>query len=263
LLSGRTFRTSDDAASEKVAIVNRRFAQTYFADTEPIGRRLRAVDDEGNGDWLTVVGVAPDIQHDDIDDILRPTYYLPLAQSVPQFVFLAVRSTGADAAPLAASLAKAVHEIAPDQPIYYLRTVDAWIAIIRASNRFLAGLFGTFAFAGLVLAAVGVYGVAAYAVTQRTGEIGVRRALGAADASVVKLIAGRSAADLAWGLAVGLGLALGLGRQVASFFYQAQTFDPVVLLGVPLVLVAAVALATWVPARRALRIEPAAALRGE
>jgi predicted permease len=263
LVSGRPFRSSDAADSEKVAIVNRRFAEAYFEGVEPIGRRFRQVDEAGGGPWLSVVGVAPDLQHDDIDDTLRPTYYLPLAQSVPQFAFVAVRSVGAEAAPLAPSLLKAVHEIAPDQPVYYLRTVDDWIAIVRASNRFLAGLFGSFAFAGLVLAAVGVYGVAAYAVTQRTGEIGVRRALGARDSSVVRLVAGRSAQDLAWGLTVGLGLAIALGRQVGSFFYEAQALDPVVLLSVPLVLVGAVGLATWMPARRALRIEPAVALRGE
>jgi ABC-type antimicrobial peptide transport system permease subunit len=158
---------------------------------------------------------------------------------------------------------KAVAGIDPDQPLYYLRTLDEWVAQVRWSNRFLAGLFIVFAFAGLGLAAIGVYGMAAYAVAQRTGEIGLRRALGARDRAVVGLVAGRSLRDLAWGLGIGLLLALGLARPVAGMFYGVEAFDLPTFATVPLVLAVAVVFATLIPTRRALGVEPAAALRNE
>jgi ABC-type antimicrobial peptide transport system permease subunit len=199
---------------------------------------------------------------DEIDDGLQSTFYRPLAQDVPRFVFLAVRTQG-EAGQLKTSLQKAVTALDPDQPVYFLRTLDEWAAIVRWSNRFIATLYGLFALAGLALAAIGVYGMSAYAVAQRTAEIGVRRALGARDGEVVQLVAGRSARDLAWGLGIGLGLAAALAQPVSNMFYGVEAFDLPTFSLVPFVLLGAVALATLVPVRRALGIEPATALRQE
>ncbi|HEX9801461.1 MAG TPA: ABC transporter permease [Thermoanaerobaculia bacterium] len=262
LAAGRGFAAADDADSERVAIVNRTFVERYFEGSDPLGRRLRAVGQGEPGPWLRVVGVAPDVLQDEIDDPLSPTYYVPLAQDPPRFAFLAVRASGS-AATLKEPLRKAVAELDPDQPVYFLRTLDEWVAIIRWSNRFLAGMFATFALAGLALAALGVYGMAAYAVAQRTAEIGLRRALGAHDRAVISLVAKRSAQDLAWGLALGSLLAVALARPLAGMFYGVEAFDPPAFGAVPLVLFVAVAIATAVPARRALRVEPASALREE
>ena len=153
--------------------------------------------------------------------------------------------------------------IDPDQPVYFLRTIDEWNAIIRWSSRFLSLVYVVFALAGLVLAAIGVYGTSAYAVAQRTAELGLRRALGAGDATVLRLVAGRARRDLAWGLGIGLALAAALARLLAGMFYGVEPFDLPTFAGVPHVLLAAVALATLVPARRALSVEPATALRQE
>jgi predicted permease len=262
LAAGRGFTTADDGGSERVAIVNRTFVERYLDGADPIGRRLRAVGQDGEGPWVRIVGVAPDLLQDEIDEPLSPTYYLPLAQDPPRFAFLAVRTSG-PAAPLKEALRKAVAELDPDQPVYFLRTLDEWVAIIRWSNRFLAGMFVTFALAGLALAAIGVYGMAAYAVAQRTSEIGLRRALGADDSAVFGLVARRSALDLAWGLGVGALLAVALAQPLAGMFYGVEAFDAPTFAAVPLVLLAAVALATALPARRALRVEPAVALREE
>jgi len=262
LAAGRGFTAADDAGSERVAVVNRTFVERFLGGADPIGRRLRAVGQEENGPWVRIVGVAPDLLQDEIDEPQSPTYYLPLEQDPPRFAFLAVRTSG-PATALKEPLRKAVAELDPDQPVYFLRTLDEWVAIIRWSNRFLAGMFVTFAFAGLALAAIGVYGMAAYAVAQRTSEIGLRRALGAGDRAVFGLVARRSAHDLAWGLGTGALLAVALAQPLAGMFYGVEAFDAPTFAAVPLVLFAAVALATAVPARRAVRIEPAVALRDE
>ncbi len=262
LLSGRAFSATDDASGERTAIVNRKFVERYFPGEEPLGKRFRPATEDGSAAWLRVVGVCPDLVQDDLEELPAPTYYLPIAQETPRFAFLAVRTAG-DAAALKESMRKVVAGLDPDQPVYYLRTLDEWNAIVRWSNRFLAGVFVVFAFAGLVLAAIGVYGMSAYAVAQRTAEIGVRRALGAVDRSVIRLVAGRSARDLAWGLGLGLLFATALAQPVSSMFYDVDAFDLPTFVAVPLVLLFAVALATLIPARRALRIQPAAALRQE
>ena len=264
--SGRAFAATDVAGAEPVAIVNREFADRYFPGEDPLGHRFRqAVPADSQAEpkpWLRIVGVSPSLQHDDIDDDVSPTFYRPIAQEVPRFAFLAVRSA-TDAAALKTPLQKTVTAMDPDQPVYFLRTVDEWAAIVRWSNRFLAGLYVVFALAGLALAAIGVYGTSAYAVAQRTSEIGVRRALGAKDAAVVKLVSGRSARDLAWGVGFGLALALALAKPVSGMFFGVEPFDLPTFALVPAVLGIAVALATAVPVYRALGIEPSVALREE
>jgi hypothetical protein len=221
LVSGRDFTAADDADGEKVAIVNREFVRRHFGADDPLGKRFRLAsppDAESQPrPWLRIVGVSPDLLQDEVDDGLQPTFYQPIAQDVPRFVFLAVRTAG-EAAALKTSLQKAVTALDPDQPVYFLRTLDEWSAIVRWSNRFIATLYGLFALAGLALAAIGVYGMSAYAVAQRTAEIGVRRALGARDGEVVQLVAGRSARDLVWGLGLGLVLAAALARPVSGAF---------------------------------------------
>ena len=224
--------------------------------------RIRQALEDGSAPWCRIVGVAPDLQQDDLDDTLSPTFYVPIAQDVPRFAFLAIRAAS-DPEPLKSALRKAVAELDPDQPVYYLRTIEEWTAIVRWSRSFQANLFVVFALAGLALAALGVYGMSAYAVAQRTAEIGVRRALGAVDRAVIRLVAGRSVRDLVWGMGFGLVLAVALARPVAGQFYGVDAFDLPTFAAVPLVLALAVALATLVPTRRALGIEPAAALRQE
>jgi len=155
--------------------------------------------------------------------------------------------------PLAFRLERSVTQIGTE--------VRAALRAVRKSHGF--ALFATLALAGLALAAIGVYGMAAYAVAQRTAEIGLRRALGAHDRAVFALVARRSAFDLAWGLGFGSALAVALAQPLAGMFYGVEAFDPPTFGAVPLVLLAAVALATVVPARRALRVEPVAALREE
>ncbi|MFN7942923.1 MAG: ADOP family duplicated permease [Thermoanaerobaculia bacterium] len=263
LLAGRNLAATDGAGDRRVAVVNRRLVDALLPAGEPIGRRIRFASQDGSEPWWTIVGVAPDLQQDRVDNELQPTFYVPLAQDVPSFAFLALRAAPGQAAALAPALRKAITELDPDMPVYYLRTVAEWVSTGRFGAQFLASLFGFFALAGLVLAAAGVYGLAAHGVLRRAGEIGLRRALGAADGAIVRLVVGRGLADLAWGLALGAGIAAALARPVASFFYGVRAFDPAVFLAVPAVLLVAALAAALAPTRRAVRIDPATALRQE
>jgi len=263
VLAGRGIEPRDDSTSEAVTVINRRMASTLFKEEDPIGRRIRLVSGESSRPWLRIVGVVPDLQQASILTPLGSTFYVPIAQNAPRFAFLAVRTERDDAHALAPAMRKLVTGIDPDQALYWVRTIGDWIRVRRFLSAFLASLFGAFAIAGLLLAATGVYGVLAYSVVRRTSEIGVRRALGARNSTIIGLIATRSLRDLAWGVGFGALLAAALARPLASWFYGVHAFEPAVALVVPAVLLVATLLAAAAPTLRALRLDPAAALRNE
>ena len=263
ILSGRGLTAGDDSGGERVAVVNQRLVHDFFRDANPIGRRIRFAVRNGETPepWRRIVGVVPDVYQGHVEDGMRPVFYVPLAQDVQRFAFVAVR-TADDPRPLGPAISRAIAALDPDQPVYWIRTVSDWVAIGSFGSRFLASLFSIFAGAGLLLATVGVYSVVGYTVASRTSEIGVRRALGAPDSGVVGWILRGSARDLAIGLAVGSLLAAALMGPVAGIFHGVvRAFDPATWIALPLVLAAATALACLGPALRALQIDPAAALR--
>ena len=261
-LQGRAITAQDRADSTKVALVNLSFAQRAWPGEDAIGKRVKMNPTVADSEYATVVGVVPDTVQGEMDTGLRATVFLPMAQQPSSFMSFAVRTDG-DPYLLADAVRAAVQRVDADLPVYWLRTMDDWLDIALWDSQLLMKLFGTFAVFALVLAVSGIYAVLAYAVSQRTREIGVRRALGARDPGILRMVLAQGGVQLGIGLAAGLLLALGFGKLLSNFLFEVQGFDPVTFFGVAVMLAASSMLAGLVPARRALRVQPMVALRYE
>jgi putative ABC transport system permease protein len=242
--------------------VNQILAEKFWKAENPIGRRLRLGQNEDQGDWLTVVGVVPNVMQDELEEELNPAVYLPVAQSESRFISVIVRTQG-DPLNLSDDLRKSVEQLDPDLPVYWVRSLEEWITLNRFDSTFMATLFGIFAIVAIVLAAAGQYSVLAYTVGQRTKEIGVRRALGALDQTILNLFLNQGLKQFLIALLIGLPIAMGFARILQSQFVGVSSFDPTTLVVVPLTLLLVTIIAGIFPARRALRVDPAVALRAE
>jgi predicted permease len=265
LRRGRLFDETDRQGAERVAIVSESVASACWPNQDPLGRRL-TMDDPKEGRWLTVVGVVGEIRQSDLAAEPLPMIYVPQRQEYHSFFMASmaflVRAPG-DPRALAGALREQVRALDPELPVDRIDLLDRLIAGSLAEPRFRTALLLGFALLALVLALVGIYGVTAYEVARRRGEIGVRRALGAQTADVLRLVIGRTARLLAAGLAVGLVGALATTRLLTGFLFSVRPLDPATFVAVPAVLAAAAVLASLVPARRAARVDPAVALRYE
>jgi len=257
LLSGRSFTDGDGAAAPKVAIVSRSLARRNFGNRDPIGHRLRLADS-----LLTVVGVVADVGYEGIGKPASPALYVPYAQSTFSGVWIAVRGSIAPAS-LIAPIRDAIHAVDPLMNARDLRTMDEMLADTMVRPRFQAWLLTTFGGLALVLAAVGIYGVIAYNVSQRTSEIGLRLALGAPRASVVALILQRGMMPVVVGLAIGLAAAFAFSRVMNGLLYGVSPTDAPTLVGVTILLAGVAIAAAYMPARRAARLDPLSALRSD
>jgi predicted permease len=262
MMDGRPFRATDRDDSLLVAIVNRLFVERYWPKESPIGKRVK-FDRESDNPWVTIVGVVPNIVQNEVQEPLRPAVYVPLAQDPQQFMSLAVRARGRDPMELAEPVRKAVLAIDRDLPLYWVRSLQTWIDMGRFGTNFLASLFSIFAVLGLILGGVGQYALLAYSVSLRSREIGVRRALGAKDRSVLGLLVRQSVKYLAIGLSTGLILSVGFARFLAFLLYGVEPFDPTTFVVVSVVLAVTAVLAALMPARRALAVDPIVVLRYE
>lgn len=265
LLGGRAFRSSDAAGAQPVAIVNESFARTHLPGVEAVGSRIRRIRGGQPEPWLTIVGVVPDLLMQGIgnNDASPAGYYIPIAQSdVGRSVRIALRTRG-DPAGLAPLVRAAVAGLDPDLAIYDVRTMRR---VIERQTWFYT-VFGTFFMAfgicALLLAAAGLYGVMSFAVTQRTREMGVRSALGAQGRQLVLLVMRQSVIQLGLGLVLGLALALVASGGLQPVLYRVSPRDAVVFTLVVLTLAAASLLASFLPALRVTRIDPAVALGSE
>jgi putative ABC transport system permease protein len=263
VLEGRAFGTEDREETLPVAIVNRSFAARHFSEGNAVGSRIRVGGDEGGEPWRTIVGVAPDLHMSGAEDAEPEGFYVPLAQDTGvRFMSIAARSTGVPAA-LAPAFRNAVAGVDADIPIYWVRTLDD---VIAAENWFygvFGALFSIMGIVALLLAAIGLYGVMSFSVSRRTREMGVRMALGAEPGDVVLLVLRQGAGQLALGLVLGLAGALALSGLLANFLFGVNPRDPATFGAIVLVLALTGLLASWVPARRATRVDPAEALRYE
>jgi predicted permease len=260
LVAGRFFGPQDTAASEMVAVVDEDFAAKLARSGTVLGQRF-VLDPQGaTPRAATVVGVIRPVQMDDIDDTREPSLLVPYAQRPTRFFSVLVR-TRADAAGFGAQLAAHAQALDADTPAYWVRTYDIVLREATFGERVLVRVFGAFGLVALGLATAGLYGVIAFSVGQRTREIGVRRALGAPDRRVLAAVAGRSAWQIGLGLALGVAVGIPFARMLAAPIAHVVEVTPSSALSVVLVLGVVAALATWIPARRALRIEPLAALR--
>ena len=265
LIAGRLFNAGDFAPSSSVVIINQAFAKAYYAGRDPVGQhfRFRGFDPkEKTLAWSTVVGVVGDVRHTRPEDAPAPQAFLPFTQADPTRAFVAVRA-GIPPAQLIPSIRRVVAEVDPTQAVADIHTMGQRAEDANARRRFQTFLLAVFAAAALFLAAVGLYGSMAYAVKQRTPEIGIRIALGAQRNDVLKLILGQGIALTLAGLALGTVAALVLTRLLASLLYGIAPSDPATIVIVPLVLVAVSLIACYVPARRATRVDPMVALRYE
>ena len=263
LLRGRFFDARDRDGSQPVAIVNETFARRFFPNEDPLGRRFLYGDPGSDDDqWLTIVGVVADMKRTDFNSEVRPETFFPHAQGAATSMMLVVRGAG-DAASLAGLVRSQVRALDPDQPVFSVRTMEEQLSDRRAQHRFNMILLAVFAALALVLAAVGLYGVMAYSVTQRTHELGVRMALGARAADVFRLVVGRGMLLAALGVGAGLLASLALTRVMASLLYGVSATDPLTFGGVALALAAVAFVSCYLPARRATKVDPMGALRYE
>lgn len=265
VLAGRDFDARDRADSLPVAIVSQSLAQRLWPQREPLGQRFQPNPRSEDAPWLTVIGVVGDVKMGMEGFGLNRNdrgeqFYRPYAQQPLNFVSPVIRVAGDQPLAFADALRAAVTATDPDIPVYWLRSMQDWLAIVAFDLRLMAKLFGTFALFALVLACAGLYAVLAYTVATRTREIGVRRALGASRGNILGLIARQSAIQVAIGLAVGGLLGVGFGKALAMVLYRVGSFDPQTFLTVCAVLGSAAVMATWLPARRALAVEPNRAL---
>jgi len=259
LRSGRLFAQSDRGDAPQVAIVNERLARQEFPGESAIGKRIQLGPPESP--YVEIVGVVADTRHQGLGDAAPSQLYLAYAQQPFGGMTAVVRGRSAPA--LATALRREVREVDPDQPVALLRTMDEVIANGVARPRFITLLLGAFAGLALVLAVVGIYGVVAYSVAQRTQEFGIRMALGADARRVLSGVVGQAARVTAIGVAIGAAAALVMSRGLAELLFEVEATDPTTYVGISLVLLAATVLASWIPARRATRVPPIAALRND
>ena len=263
LRQGRAFEERDGLDGEQVAVVNRSLAASIWPGESALGKRFTFdVPVDAEAKWFRVVGVVGDVRHAELKEESGNQAYLPLFQSPSAEAALVVRTAGSPAG-LAAAVSRAVREIDPALPVAGVKTLDALLYESVAEPRAQTVLLALLASLALALSAVGVYGVLSYSVAQRTREIGLRMALGAGAGEILRQLLREGLAVVLAGTAAGLLGALFLARLLGSLLYGVSSRDPWTFVGVPLVLLAVALLATWIPARRATRVEPVVALRYE
>jgi putative ABC transport system permease protein len=260
LKAGRTFTAQDTPASPMVAVIDEAFARRHFPDENPIGQGL----DIGNGStgFYEVVGVVGNVRHSGLDADATPTMYVPFKQDIFAQMWMVARS-GSDPAMLTNGLRQALREIDPAIPMSSVATMSSILGESVAERRFSMLLLIVFAGIALFLAAVGLYGVVAYSVSQRTREIGLRLAIGAAPANVLRMVIGGGLKLALVGVAIGLGAAWASSGMIQSLLFDVEPVDLSSYAATAVALLAVAALAAYVPARRAMRVDPLVALQGD
>jgi predicted permease len=267
LVRGRYFTEDDDTGKQQVAIVDESTARTFWPHRNPVGRRLsiRGRRDTANPPWCTVVGVIKDIKSGGLDQSGAPHIYRPIYQFRGTRVLslnVTVR-TSLSAASLEPQIRREIQAVDPDLPIFNVRTMNEVIDGSLASRRFSAELVGVFAVVALLLASVGIYGLLAYMVGQRSHEIGVRMALGAMPSTIGRMILSHGAGLAGTGVGIGLILSGIVAPLISSLLYGVRPLDPEVFIAVPVILMVVVLVASYIPAWRAARVNPIVALRRE
>ena len=258
LLRGRFFSTHEVATDARVAIINSTAAREFFTDEDPLGRRIGLENDT----W-EIVGVVGDVRMRGLTRSVAPMLYRPQAPGQAwRSASLVVRTHGAPLS-VVESLRQAIQEIDPTQPVANVRTLDEVVDASVAQRRLTLVLLSSFAAVALLLAAIGLYGVIAYIVTQRTREFGIRFALGARRSDVLQLVLGHAMKLVALGLVLGVAAAFCLTHLLTKLLYEIKPTDPLTFIGVPAVLLVVALFASWLPARRAAKVHPMEALRYE
>jgi putative ABC transport system permease protein len=260
LMSGRGFDARDHADTQQVAIINQALARRFWPNEDPVGKRISFGCEEGL--CRTIVGVVGDIRQERLTQEATPEIYIPFHQSPSNGMTLLMRTEG-DPLSFVSSVRSEVLAVDKDQPVHSVMTMQQRLDEAVATTRSLTILFGVFAALALVLAAVGVYGVISYSVSQRTREIGIRAALGAQPRDVFRLVISQGMKLAILGVMIGLGVAFGLTRLMTTLLFGVSATDPLTFVVIAAVLTLVALLACWIPARRATRVDPMVALRYE
>ncbi|HZI94749.1 MAG TPA: ABC transporter permease [Patescibacteria group bacterium] len=274
LLKGREFSDADDARSSRVAIINETMARRFWPGEDPIGRRIalnfeamrfyrdRPPELDLAKGMREIVGVVADVRHSRLDGDSFAEMYVPHSQKPGREMTLVVRCTGAQEG-IASAVRRQVLALDKDQPVSGIGTMQRLLEVSMAQPRYNTLLFGLFGAIALVLASVGVYGVISFSVTQRTREIGIRMALGARRADVLRMVISEGARLALTGVVIGLVAALGLTRVLSGLLFEVSPTDPWTFAGITLLLCSVASVACWLPAHRATKIDPMNALRHE
>jgi putative ABC transport system permease protein len=259
LRRGRTFTEADRDGAPPVAVVNESFAKKFFGAEDPIGRQVR-LGPSSPIRQATIVGIVGDVQQYALDQAPTPQSYIPQAQDLAYGYSLFVR-TMRDRASFERELRDVFRSVDKTQPLPSVVPLEAYLKASLAQRRFTLLLLGGFGALGLLMAAVGTYGVVSYAATLRTREVGIRMALGALPRDVLAMVLRQGLVLAAAGLALGSLAALALTRVLSGLLFEVDPLDPAAAASVAALLAAVVAVASWLPARRATRVDPLAALR--
>jgi predicted permease len=262
LITGRNFTDSDTDKTEQVVLIDQTLARRYWPNEDPLGKRLKPGPVDSKNPWSTIVGIVGDIKSDGFDAPTAPHIYIPLRQG-PGYASVIFLRTGSNAGNLAEAIRHEIQSIDPEIPVFNVRPMDEVVAKSLAEKRFALELLGVFAAVALILAAIGIYGVMAYSFSQRTHEIGIRLALGAQRADILRMAIGEGMRLVVVGLAGGLVGALILTQFLRSMLFNVAPTDPITFAAISAVLAAVAFFACYIPAQRATRVDPLVALRDE
>lgn len=262
LIRGRYFEDRDTSEALPVAIIDQALAQKYWPNEDPLGKRIVFEGTRDNPLWREIVGIVGHVKHTDLEGESRAQYYMPHQQRPQPNMALVIRTPN-DPNALAGSVRSVIKSADSDLPVFRVRTMDQFVADSMTQRKFALLLICVFACLALLLSAIGLYGVMAYSVTQRTHELGLRMALGAQASDVLKLVVKQGMLLAVVGLAIGVVGAIFLSRLMKTMLFNVSATDPLVFVGIALILAAVALLACFVPARRATKVDPMVALRYE
>jgi predicted permease len=260
LLKGRFFNDQDTSNKPPVIMVDEFMAQQLWPNQNPLGKRISFGDLAAPPVWATVIGVVGRIKNETLDSDSRIAFYIPHSQYISRLLNLVVRTT-TDPASLTSAVNHQLHEVDRDLPLYGVITMDQRVAASLARRRFTAVLLSLFAAFALALATIGIYGVMAYLVNQGTREIGIRMALGATQPTVLRLVVKQGMTLALSGVAIGLVAALAFAHLISGLLYGVKSTDPLTFALVAVLLTIVALIASYIPARRATRIDPMVCLR--
>lgn len=262
LVRGRNLTEQDDDKSPIAVVISETMSRRFWPDEDPLGKRIKFGGPQSKAPWMTVVGIVGDVKNDGLDRENRPAFYRSFHQASSLSLMLVARASG-DPSRLSKAVQREVQSVDPELPVFSIKPMEEMMAAATAERRFSMMLFGIFAALALALAGVGIYGVMAYTVAQRTHEIGIRIALGARATDVLKMIVGQATRLALIGVGVGLTLAFALTRLMSSLLFGVSATDPLTFAAISVMLTAVALLASYIPARRATRVDPMVALRYE
>ena len=262
LREGREIANTDADGTLPVAVISKSLARRYFPDDKPLGKKLKVGPADNSSPWLTIVGIVDDVHYSWIDKNEVPTIYRPYRQSPPYYASLALR-TGGEPLSFVPAVRSQVAAVDPELALFDIHSMSERIDLSLASRRTSMLLANAFGGVALFLASLGIYGVLAYLVAQRTREIGIRVALGSSRAGILRLVLQEGFKLVAMGFVLGIVGAALLQKGVASQIYGVRPYDPVVLAGVMALLAGIALVACAVPARRAMGVDPVVVLRYE